>query len=202
MAAEDVTWLGSETDRRGYERMPVALFGRCLLPNKLEIPCQAINISPGDAAVVAGHAPRIDETVIIYLDHVGRIEGPVTRLFDGGFAIRIEGTPRKREKIATTLEWLRNTDPFDPSDLRRHERLEPQNNNSVLELEDGRSYPINIIDISLSGAAVALDVRPAIGARVWLSGMKAVVVRHFDEGIALEFTAVQTRAGLGARLAD
>jgi len=200
MASQDVTWLESDTERRHYERVPVALFGRCLLPNKLEIPCQAINISPGDVAVVAGHVPRIAEVVIIYLDHIGRIEGPVVRLLDGGFAVQIEGTARKREKIASTLEWLQNTDPFDPRDLRRHERLEPKNENSVLELEDGRTYPIKIIDISLSGAAVSLDVRPAIGARVWLSGMKAIVVRHFDEGIALEFTAVQTRSGLGASL--
>jgi len=197
MAAEDVTWLETDTDRRSYERIPVALFGRCLLPNKLEIPCQAINISPGDAAVIAGHVPHIGETVIIYLDHVGRIEGPVVRLFEGGFAMQIAGTLRKREKIASTIEWLKNNDPMNPHDEREHERLEPKNSNSVLELEDGRTYPIKIMDISLSGAAVSLEVRPAIGTRVWLSGMKAVVVRHFDEGIAIEFTAVQSRAGLG-----
>ncbi|MEL6946351.1 MAG: PilZ domain-containing protein [Pseudomonadota bacterium] len=200
MAAENVTWRESEPDRRGFERTPVAIFGRCLLPNKLEIPCQAINLSPGDAAFVVAHPPRIDDHIIVYLDHVGRLEGLVTRLFEGGFAMRLEGTARKREKIAATLEWLKNTDPFDPRDSRRHERLEPQNSNSMLELEDGRTYPIQIIDISLSGAAFATDVRPAIGSRVSLCGMKGSIVRHFPEGVAMEFYSVQQRSGLSGIL--
>jgi hypothetical protein len=58
-------------------------------------------------------------------------------------------------------------------------------------LEDGRRYNCKIIDISLSGAAIETDVRPAMGTPVTLGRMRARVVRHFDDGIAVEFASVQ-----------
>ena len=179
-----------EHERRSWERVSIALFGRCLLPNRLEIPCQAVNLSPGDAAIVAAHLPQIGDPVIIYFDHLGRIEGTAVRHFKGGFAITINGTPRKREKLASRIEWLvEHLDTEDTGhELRRHNRIEPRNNNSEIRLEDGRTYPIKIIDISLSGAAIESDVRPALGEMVWLAGMQGKVVRHFAEGIAMEFT--------------
>lgn len=180
-----------EQDRRHWERVALPLFGRCMLPNKLEIPCQAVNISPGDAAIIAAHLPQIGDLVIIYFDHLGRIEGTAIRHFKGGFAITIHGTERKREKLATRIEWMKEHlgDPDTGHELRRHNRIEPRNNNSEIKLEDGRTYPIKIIDISLSGAALEVDVRPALGEMVWLAGMQGKVVRHFAEGIAMEFIA-------------
>ncbi len=176
-----------ETERRAYERTPVAIFGRCLLENSLEIPCQAINISPGDVGVIAGHTPKLGEHIIMYLDHVGRLEGEVARLYKGGFAMRINGTPRKREKLAANIEWLKSNKEFGVEDNRRHDRIVPRDTNSEIKLSDNRVYPIEIIDISLSGAAVKVDVKPAIGSHLTLAGMQGQVVRHFSEGIAIEF---------------
>ena len=42
-------------------------------------------------------------------------------------------------------------------------------------------------DGSLSGAAVEIDVKPALGVQVILGTMRGQVVRHFDDGIAVEF---------------
>ena len=176
-----------DTEKRAYERTPVKIFGRCLMPNGLEIPCQAVDISPGDVGLVAGHSPKIGETVVVYLDHVGRIDGPTVRVFEGGFALLIACTPRRREKLAARVEWLKNRDTFGSADMRLHERIEPRNRNSEIQLDDGRKYPVEIIDISLSGAAISSEVKPAIGTRIMLSGMKGVVVRHFTEGLAIEF---------------
>lgn len=174
-------------DRRAYDRTPVEIFGRCLLNNGLEIPCQAINISPGDIAVIAGHSPKVGDHVVHYLDHIGRVEGPVLRVFDGGFASRIEGTPRKREKIAARIEWLKGRAEFGVEDIRRHQRIEPRQTNSQITMPDGRVYPVDIIDISLSGASVSCSVRPQPGTKLSLAGMSGHVVRHFPEGIAIEF---------------
>ncbi|MEJ2057859.1 MAG: PilZ domain-containing protein [Desulfofustis sp.] len=63
-------------------------------------------------------------------------------------------------------------------------------------MEDGRVYQSKVIDLSLSGAAVELQVRPAIGTVMWLGNMKGRVVRHFDDGVALEFAVSQTRDSL------
>ncbi len=144
-------------------------------------------MSPGDVGLVAAHLPMIKDHVIIYLDHVGRIEGNVTRLYDGGFAMTINCTPRKREKLAASVEWLKAHSEFGDQEHRRHERIEPANKNTEIRLEDGRCYPVEIIDISISGAALETDVKPALGSFVTFSGLNGKVVRHFAEGIAVEF---------------
>ena len=48
-----------------------------------------------------------------------------------------------------------------------------------------------VIDISLSGAAIELAVRPAMGTPVTLGRMRARVVRHFQDGVAVEFASAQ-----------
>ena len=63
----------------------------------------------------------------------------------------------------------------------------PREANSEIKLPDNRVYPIEIIDISLSGAAIKVAVKPAIGSHLTLAGMQGQVVRHFSEGIAIEF---------------
>jgi len=186
-------------NRRAFERTPVAIFGRCMFENKLEVPCQAINMSPGDLAAIAATLPKIGEKPVIYLDNIGRLSGEVVRLFEGGFAMTIEGTPRKREKLASQIAWLRENVKFGNSDLRRHERIVPRQKASEIRLDDGRAYPIEIIDISLSGAAVKSDIRPALDTPVSLGGMQGRVVRHFPEGIAIQFAALQTDRQLASQ---
>lgn len=176
-----------ETERRSYERTPVTIFGRCMLSDGMEIPCQAVNISPGDVGLIAAYVPQMNEPVVLYLDHIGRLEGSVARLYDGGFALLLKTTVRGREKLIARIAWLQDHEHFGIPDMRRDERIEPKNKNSDIRLADGRSYPAEIIDISLSGAALSAEVRPALGSKVTVSGMQGVVVRHFAEGIAIEF---------------
>ena len=76
----------------------------------------------------------------------------------------------------------------------------PRNTRTDLTLDDGRRYACRIIDLSLSGAAVDIEVRPALGTSVQLGHMKGRVVRHFQEGVAIEFSSVQSREALTAFL--
>lgn len=170
-----------------------------MFENKLEIPCQAIDISPGDMAAIVAHVPRVGEGLIVYLDNIGRIEGQVVRLFEGGFAMTIDGTPRMREKLAAKIEWCKENAQFGEDNMRRHERMAPRQPISEIKLEDGRAYQIEIIDISLSGAAIRSEVRPAMGTKLSLGGMFGTVVRHFEDGIAIEFLVEQTPGHLKNR---
>jgi hypothetical protein len=67
----------------------------------------------------------------------------------------------------------------------------PDIRHSTVVLDDGRRYNCKIIDISLSGAAVELAVRPALGTPVTLGRMRARVIRHFPEGVGVEFISAQ-----------
>ena len=174
-----------------FQRVKVSLLGRYMLTDRREFPCQVLEMSPGDTVVIAPIAGTTGERVIAYIDHLGRIEGDITDVIDGGFKMDIVATPRKRDKMAAQLTWLANKDLLNLPEDRRHERVVPDNRHSTVVLDDGRRYNCKIIDISLSGAAIELAVRPAMGTPVTLGRMRARVVRHFGDGVAVEFVSAQ-----------
>jgi hypothetical protein len=174
-----------------FQRVKVSLLGRYMLADKREFPCQVLEMSPGDAVVIAPATGSLGERVIAYLDHLGRIEGAILDPIDGGFVMDVVASTRKRDKMAAQLTWLANKDLLNLPEDRRHERVVPDNRHSTVVLDDGRRYNCKIIDISLSGAAIELAVRPAMGTPVTLGRMRARVVRHFQNGVAVEFAAAQ-----------
>ncbi len=162
-----------------------------MLEDRSEHPCQVIDMSPGNVALRTDRIGQPGERVIAYIDHIGRIEGVITRTLDDGFAMTVIASERKKDKLAAQLTWLANKHELDLPEDRRHERVAPRNPMSVLHLNDGRQYQCRIIDLSLSGAAIEIDVKPAIGVQVVLGTMRGQVVRHFEDGIAIEFAMVQ-----------
>ena len=174
-----------------FQRVKVSVLGRYMLSNRSEYPCQVVEMSPGDAMLIAPVSGNVGERIIAYLDHLGRVEGTISSIIDGGFEIDLNSTSRKRDKLAAQLTWLANKDTLDLPEDRRHERMVPDSRHSVMILSDGRRYGCKIIDISLSGAAVELDVRPAAGTAVSIGRMSATVTRHFENGVGVEFNSVQ-----------
>src|SRR6478735_1568866 len=174
-----------------FQRVKISVLGRYMLTDRREFPCQVLEMSPGDAVVIAPISGIAGARVIAYIDHLGRIEGDITDVIDGGFKMDIVATSRKRDKMAAQLTWLANKDLLNLPEDRRHERVVPDNRHSTVVLDDGRRYNCKIIDISLSGAAIELAVRPAMGTPVTLGRMRARVVRHFQDGVAVEFTSAQ-----------
>ncbi|MDB5472755.1 MAG: PilZ protein [Devosia sp.] len=181
----------TRADSAKFQRVRVSVLGRYMLADRREFPCQVLEMSPGDALVVAPVAGVLGEKIIAYIDHVGRIEGTIVRQAEGGFLMDIAASPRKRDKMAAQLTWLTNKDLLNLPEDRRHERVVPDIRHSTVVLEDGRRYNCKIIDISLSGAAIELDVRPAMGTPVTLGRMRARVIRHFPNGVGVEFASSQ-----------
>ena len=190
------TPMPDEPERRNFQRVHVKLYGRFMLEDRTEHPCQVIDMSPGSVSLRTDEMGEPGEKCIVYLDHIGRLEGVITRTFPDGFALTVVASERKKDKLAAQLTWLANKHELDLPEDRRHERIPPRNPISVLQLDDGRQYQCRIIDLSLSGAAVEIDVKPALGTPVTLGTMRGTVVRHFDEGVALEFAAMQPQDAL------
>jgi hypothetical protein len=175
MALANKKFLPAAEERRRFQRVKVHLLGRYMLPDRREFPCQVINMSPGGLALLA---PGI---------HIGRVEGKITRIIDNGFAMTIGATPRKRDKLAAQLTWLANRDILNLPEDRRHDRIVPRNPIAVLTLEDGTKMTCRIIDLSLSGAAIAAENRPPLKSIVLLGRVQGRVVRNLEDGFALEF---------------
>ncbi|HXG77831.1 MAG TPA: PilZ domain-containing protein [Methyloceanibacter sp.] len=178
-------------DRRRHKRVPVKIFGRFMREDKQEYSCQVINMSAGGMAMLAPVACNVGERVVAYLDNLGRIEAIVVRNFERGFAARILATLYKRERIANLLTWLINQERLGLSEERKHERIVPRINASKLILPDGTVHNCRVIDVSLSGASIACPVKPDIGTMVILGRMRGRVVRHHDQGLALQFVELQ-----------
>lgn len=182
----------SAEERRRFQRVKVHLLGRYMLPDRREFPCQVVNMSPGGLALLGPGVGSVGDRVIAYLDHIGRVEGKLTRVIDNGFAMTVGATPRKRDKLAAQLTWLANRDILNLPEDRRHDRVLPRNPTSILTLEDGSQMTCRIIDLSLSGAAVSAERRPALNTLVLLGRVQSRVVRYLEEGFALEFVHEQS----------
>jgi hypothetical protein len=178
-------------ERRRFQRVRVNLLGRYMLADRNEYPCQVVNMSPGGMAVIAPVTGLEGERVIAYVDHLGRLEGKIARMFQNGFAMTVSATPRKRDKLAAQLTWLANRHLLDSPEDRRHGRYAPKNTAGRLIMPNGVNLSCRIIDMSLSGAGVATDQRPPLGALVTLGKVQGRVVRHLEDGFALEFTRMQ-----------
>ena len=175
-------------DRRRHQRVKVNLLGRYMLADRREFPCQVVDMSPGGMAVIAPVAGNMGDRVIAYVDHLGRLEGTIARLFENGFAMTIAATVRKRDKLAAQLTWLANRHILGLPEDRRHGRIVPRNPASRLIMPNGISITCRIIDVSQSGAGIATRERPPIGTLVTLGKVQGRVVRHLEDGFAMEFT--------------
>ena len=178
-------------DRRRFQRVKVNLLGRYMLADRREFPCQVINMSPGGMALIAPVAGAAGERIIAYVDHLGRLEGHIARVFQNGFAMTIGATARKRDQLAAQLTWLANRHILGLPEDRRHGRIVPRNPIGRLIMPNGVNLTCRIIDVSQSGAGIATDQRPAIGSIVTLGKVQGRVVRHLEDGFAIEFTRLQ-----------
>lgn len=176
--------------------VPVNLSGRLMLPGHDEYDCTATEMTVDTATFSCFARARRDDRIVAYLQHLGRIEGQVLSFTPDGFTISLVTTERKREKLAAQLEWIGKRQEMGLPEDRRHDRLTPRHTLAELYLEDGDIMPCRIIDLSLSGAAVEMELRPAKGTNVRLGNMNGRVVRHFMEGVAIEFDSIQSRDAL------
>lgn len=178
-------------ERRRFQRVAVNLLGRYMLPDRREFPCQVSDMSPGGMALIAPVCGNVGDRVIAYVDHLGRLEGKIARMLQNGFAMTISATPRKRDKLAAQLTWLANRSILNLPEDRRHGRFVPKVVVARLVMPNGTNVGIRIIDLSLSGAGIATQARPEVGSLVTLGKIPGRVVRHLEEGFAMEFTRLQ-----------
>jgi len=187
----DATSALLTSDGRKYQRVKVDLLGRYMLEDRREFPCQVVDMSPGGLAVIAPQSGRLGERVVAYIDHVGRLEGLIARVYPSGFSMSIAASQRKRDKLAAQLTWLANRHILDLPEDRRHQRVAARDQTATLVIENGLEEKCRIVDLSVSGVAVISDNRPAIGTMVRVGRAPGRVVRHLDSGFAVEFSRIQ-----------
>jgi hypothetical protein len=185
--------LGAQpaTDKRRHKRVAITLLGRFMRANRHEYPCRLNDISVGGAAINSPVAVDEGERIVVYFDHIGGLEGSVVRVFEGGFAMQFRTTARKREKLAAQLTWLINRDVLSDITERRHERGAVADQNKTVLLDTGETVDCEVVDVSISGASLRMDIRPPIGSSLMLGRMRGRVMRHHEHGIGVQFVDIQ-----------
>ncbi len=173
-------------ERRDYQRMNVSVAGRYMLDDKREFPCRTIDFSSNGVSIAAPVRGKVGERVVVYLDYIGRIEGNIIRHTLFGFALALLLPGNKREKLADQLTWLINRESLEKAD-RRHDRIVPNLRHCILQLADGREHLVRLIDVSISGAGVATELRIPIHTKVHLGTTRGQIIRHLDNGMGIEF---------------
>jgi hypothetical protein len=173
-------------DMRRHRRLPLSLAGRFMRADRNEFTCQLKNISVGGAFVVTPHAPEVGERVVAYFDHLGGLEGSVVRRTADGFAFVFKVTEYKREKLAAQIMWLVNRAEFPGEQGRLHERTGTRGRRTTLKVDDV-IIDVELLDLSASGASIGTPARPPIGSFVMAGKTRAIVRRHHELGIGLQF---------------
>src|SRR5258706_15308088 len=91
-------------ERRRFRRVNVAIPGRLYIPaTQEEAICTVEDISPGDASLLCELRQEPKGRAVIYLDTLGRFEGPIVRARSGSFVMTFTCSVQKREKLAVQL---------------------------------------------------------------------------------------------------
>lgn len=184
------------SDLRRHRRISVKLNGRFMRADRSEYTCSVKNISVGGAALITSVRPEIGERVVVYLEHVGGLEGSVVRNFGDGFAFAFKVTEHKREKLAAQIMWLMNREDFPDEIGRLHERVGTRGRRTTLRVEEGVVIDVELLDLSASGASVGTPARPPIGSFVLAGKSRAIVRRHHEAGVGLQFLTLHSTEAL------
>ena len=179
--------LKAKQDRRRFRRVRVDVSGRLFIPGEnKECPCKIIDLSPGSAAVESDFSPDPETVVILYADGFGRFEGKVIPREAGGFSVKFNCSPLKRERVAEQLTMFMNKELQGDSDLRRHDRT-PTQGFTRFTRHDGELVKCEVLDLSLSGVSLKTETKPPLGEFILIGQMAGRVARHHEEGVGIEF---------------
>lgn len=178
--------LGDTADERRHRRVVISLPVRFMVDSGDEHRGLLFDMSPGGMSLTCEIQPELGARIVVYIEDLGRCEGVVARHHDYGFAMRLSTTQSRRDRIAERLTYHANRHHLRDEDLRRHERFE-MDHETRCTMADGSILPCRVIDLSLSGAAIAIDAALPIGTEIIVGRMRGHVVRHMPKGVAVRF---------------
>jgi hypothetical protein len=149
--------------------------------------CRAVYLSARAVGFVSAVTVKVGERVIAHIDPLGRIEGAVTCLLEGGFVMGIAAGERASAKLVDKIDWLEKHKNHDVADRRGDTRSVPTDLYSRVTLPDGSAETCAVIDISASGIALSGVTVPEVGTVLVIGKIVGHVVRHFDGGFAAQF---------------
>lgn len=170
----------------GLRSVQIRVGGRYLLPGGVEHVCETRSLSLSTIEVLAPESGMRGDPVTLYLDDVGPVTGVIQAVAPDGFTVAVEVGPERRARFAARLDWLAGQ-ANGKADQRSDPRIVPNTRSVEVRRADGRVVPGTIIDLSMSGVAIAVTDVPPVGETVTVGKRRATVVRHLENGFAVTF---------------
>ncbi len=180
-------------EQRRHRRVSLDISIRFLMPDRSEHVGHVLDISGSGIAIGSDVKASSGDNLIIYVDEVGRFEGKVKRVFDGGFAVEFRTSWIKIERTVEQLTWHLNKQHFDDLTNDRQFPRETMTKNAILRRADGTLIACKVTDMSVGGFAIEIAERPPIGEIIEIGKMEGRVVRHEGSGVAIELIDVKER---------
>ena len=175
-------------DQRSSERVSVRLAGKLFVPAEhATLDCTILNMSVGGAGLHCPEPPPLDAFVVLYVDGFGRFDGVTTRYIDGELGLKFVCKEAQRKRLEQDLENFVKEGMTGVTRLRRHRRNAVNTPILFFTRADGSEAACKVMDISLQGALLKTQVRPAIGDVIHLGQTRGWVVRHHEQGIGVQF---------------
>jgi len=184
-------------ERRRFRRVAINVTGRLYVPaTEEEAMCTVQDISPGDVALRCDLKEEPTGRAVIYLDNLGRFEGPIIRSANGGFVMTFSCSLQKREKLADQLTLEVNRHLLGDSDLRRYDRVEAVSGSYThFTRSTGEQVRCEVLDLSLTGVSVRTEHRPPVGEHILIGHRAGRVARHHANGMGIEFLGLSFMPG-------
>ncbi len=182
----------------------IAVDGHYTLPNWYDpegrlrtFACRTNRISPYRMIVDVPVVGKVGDYLTSYFRDFGKLDGTISDTRPGCFLLELDVSYATRERLANKLTWLEGKQN-DPQifDRRQHPRVIPARSRSTLTLADGAIHECDIIDMSVSGAAVFNPLPLEIGTPLAVGACVGRVVRVFAGGVAVSFVEVQKQYDL------
>lgn len=181
--------MSIEQERRGAKRFALSVDVKFLLRGVEEGSGLLLDISEIGLAMLSDVSASEGDSIVVYPLGLGRIEGEVVRLFEGGVGIAFALRDSQKESICERIEAALEGKPYmrlveKRSDLRIRYNIE-----TSAWLDDNNA-PISctIVDMSRSGCLLRAQEAPEIGVEVLIGALRGMVTRHVRDGFAVEFT--------------
>jgi hypothetical protein len=174
-------------ERRAHERVATALNGRFFVPaEEITLDCEILDLSAGGAGVRCSEPPPLNTYVILYIDGFGRFECVATRFVDGLLGLHFVCKEAKRQRLLRDLALYVACGVAGVTRLRRHPR-NASTSVGYFKRPNGELVPCDVLDISLQGVSLRTASRPPLGEIINLGRTWGRIVRHHDDGIAIQF---------------
>jgi len=174
-------------ERRKYQRVRLYMPGQLFNPvDEQTTDCKVLDLSAGGAAVQCdGNFPAGDKFVL-YVTGFGRFEGRVVLHESGVLRLAFTIGESKQNRLKDMLALFVAEGITGITESRRHKR-EPAIGSGFIVRADGNHLKCEVLDVSLDGVSLRTRARPAVGEIVNLGRSWGKVIRHHEEGVAIQF---------------